>query len=298
MRIVSLIPSATEIISSLGLIDKLIGVSHECDNPKEVIKLPKLTRSNIKIKQSSLNIDKDIKKILNYGLSVYEVNSDLLKKLNPDFILTQSQCSVCAVSYNDVSKSLRKWLGEKPKLIDLKPNNFNDVLMDIQKTGESLDVADQAIRLINKIKKEILWIKEKLRNEKVKKILCIEWLDPLMVAGNWIPDLLSFSKGQSIIGESGKHSPFIKLENINEKDFDYIIIMPCGYDIFKTKCELEKFNYLFMKVFKHKKKFIVDGNKYFNRPSTSLLESIKILCEIIHPNIFLPQPSYERWIEI
>ena len=104
MKIVSLIPSATEIISSLGLIDNLVGVSHECDNPEEVINLPKLTKSNIKIKQSSLDINKDIKKILNLGLSVYEVNSDLLRQLNPDFVLTQSQCSVCAVSYDEVNK--------------------------------------------------------------------------------------------------------------------------------------------------------------------------------------------------
>ena len=298
MKIVSLIHSATEIVSSLGLINNLVGVSHECDNPPQVINLPKLTKSNIKIKQSSLNIDKDIKKILNLGLSVYEVNTDLLKQLNPDFVLTQSQCSVCAVSYDEVSKCFSKWLGKKPKLIDLKPNNFNDILTDIQKTAKFLDVVKKADSLINEIKSEILLIKEKLKNENSKKILCIEWLDPLMVAGNWIPDLLSFANSQSIIGESGKHSSFFKLDDIDENDFDYIIIMPCGYDIYKTKSELEKIDYLFMKRFKNKRKFIVDGNRYFNRPSTSLLESIKILCEIIHPNIFLPKPSYRRWIEI
>lgn len=298
MKIVSLIPSATEIISSLGLINNLIGVSHECDNPKQVIKLPKLTKSNIKIKQSSLNIDNDIKKILSLGLSVYEVNSDLLRKLNPDFILTQSQCSVCAVSINDVEKCLQQWLENKPTLIDLKPNNFNDVLMDIYNTGLSLGVVNQANLLINKIKEETLNIKEKSKDEKTKNILCIEWLDPLMVAGNWIPDLLDFSNGKSIIGKSGKHSPFIKLDDIDVKDFDHVIFMPCGYDIFKTENELKKFDYLFLKEFKNKKKFIVDGNRYFNRPSASLFESTRILCEIIHPNIFPPKPSYDRWIEI
>ena len=298
MKIVSLIPSATEIVSSLGLIENLIGVSHECDNPREVTRLPKLTKSNIKIKQSSINIDKDIKRILSFGLSVYEVDADLLKRLNPDFVLTQSQCSVCAVSYDEVHQCLEKWIENKPKLIDLRPNHFDDIINDIYKTGESLGVVDKANLIINKIKEEILLIEKKLRDEKLKKTLCIEWLDPLMVAGNWIPDLINFSKAHSIIGESGKHSPFVKLGDIDEQDFDYIIIMPCGYDIFKTESELKKFNYLFMKKFKNKKKFIVDGNKYFNRPSTSLLESIRILCEILHPNIFLPKPSYDRWIEI
>ena len=147
------------------------------------------------------------------------------------------------------------------------------------------------------IKEEITIIKEKLRNEKVKNILCIEWLDPLMVAGNWIPDLLDISKSFGIIGKSGKNSPFIKLEEIEIEKFDHVIFMPCGYDILKTEKEIKEKNYPFMNILESKKKFIVDGNKYFNRPSASLLESVKILCEIIHPNIFLPQPSYKRWIE-
>ena len=297
MKIVSLIPSATEIVSSLGLINNLIGVSHECDNPEEVKKLPKLTESKLQHNQSSLDIDKDIKKILTLGLSVYKVNVDLLKKLSPDFVITQSQCSVCAVSFNDVEKSLQNWLGKKPTIIDCKPNNFEDVLDDLYRTGIYLNASHEANLLIQQIKEEITIIKEKLRNEKVKNILCIEWLDPLMVAGNWIPDLLDISKSFGIIGKSGKNSPFIKLEEIEIEKFDHVIFMPCGYDILKTEKEIKEKNYPFMNILESKKKFIVDGNKYFNRPSASLLESVKILCEIIHPNIFLPQPSYKRWIE-
>ena len=297
MKIVSLIPSATEIVSSLGLINNLIGVSHECDNPEEVKKLPKLTESKLQHNQSSLDIDKDIKKILALGLSVYKVNVDLLKKLSPDFVITQSQCSVCAVSFNDVEKSLQNWLGKKPTIIDCKPNNFEDVLDDLYRTGIYLNASHEANLLIQQIKEEITIIKEKLRNEKVKNILCIEWLDPLMVAGNWIPDLLGISKSFGIIGKSGKHSPFIKSEEIKIENFDHVIFMPCGYDILTTEKELREKKYHFMSIFENKKKFIVDGNKYFNRPSASLLESVKILCEIIHPNIFLPQPSYKRWIE-
>ena len=298
MKIVSLIPSATEIISSLGLINNLIGVSHECDNPKEVIYLPKLTKSVIKVKQSSLEIDKDIGKILSLGLSVYEVKSELLKKLNPDVIITQSQCSVCAVSLNDVEKGLQKWVKNKPSLIDLKPNTLDDILKDIMRVGNYLNVGNKAEFLIKKIKKEIFLINERLKNTKIKNILCIEWLDPLMVAGNWVPDLLDLSNGKSIIGESGVHSPFVQIENIDEEDIDIVIFMPCGYDIYKTEEEIKKFNYLFMSTFKNKKKFIVDGNRYFNRSGPNIVENVKILCEIIHPDIFLPKPSYQRWIEI
>ena len=297
MKIVSLIPSATEIIASLGLLNNLAGVSHECDYPKKVMTLPKLTKSNLKTKQTSLNIHKDIKKIIKLGLSIYEVKADLLKRINPDVIITQSQCSVCAVSFDDVTKSLNNWLGKKPKLIDLKPNNFSDIINDIKYVGIQLNVKNNSKILIKNINKEIKCVQKKLIGIKKKKILCIEWLNPLMVAGNWIPKLVSFAGGNSIIAKSGSHSPFILNEDIRGVEFEKVIFMPCGYDILKTKNEIKKKNYNFMNFFNGKEQIIVDGNKYFNRPGPDILESIKILCEIIHPNIFIPKPTLKRWIK-
>ncbi len=298
MKIVSLIPSSTEIIDFLGMSKNLIGVSHECDNPELVKNLPILTRSKIKINQSSLNIDKDIKKILQLGLSVYEVKAELLKNLNPDVIITQSQCSVCAVSLDQLKKSLGAWIHSNPKLIDLSPNSFNDILNDILKVGEFLNVSSNAIEKVNLIKTQVKLVKKKLINEKKKKVLCIEWLNPLMVAGNWIPDLLNFSNAESLMIQSGFNSNFIKFENLVNLKVDKVILMPCGFDIKRTKIELKSLDKVFNAFFHNKEVFLVDGNRFFNRPGPSILESLFILCEIIHPEIFAPKPSIKRWIKL
>ena len=298
MKIVSLIPSATEIISALNLSDNLVGVSHECDYPKEVLKLPKLTTSKIKTEQSSLIIDHDIKKILEQSLSVYEVKSNLLKKLDPDVIITQSQCSVCAVSLKDVEECLSKFINKKPLLIDLKPNTFEEVLEDINLVGKKLNKKVESNFLVKNIKNEINKIKVKTSNSKIKNVLCIEWIEPIMTAGNWIPELVKFAGGKSVLAKSGKNSYFIKPEHINFKEVDIVIFMPCGFDIKRSKEEILKSNIDFSSNLKDKKTYLVDGNKYFNRPGPDLLESTRILAEIIHPDIFPAKQNIERWVAL
>ena len=298
MKIVSLIPSATEIISALKLCDNLVGISHECDYPKKVLRLPKLTTSRIKTEQSSLDIDYNIKKIIEQSLSVYEVKSNLLKKLDPDVIITQSHCSVCAVSLKDVEECLSKFTNRKPLLIDLKPNTFEEVLKDIILVGNKLNKKIESLSLVEEIKNEINKIKEKTSKSKIKNVLCIEWIEPIMTAGNWIPQLVKFAGGKSILAKSGKNSNFIKPEHMNFKDVDIIIFMPCGFDIKRSKEEIFKANIDYSDNLKGKKKFIVDGNKYFNRPGPDLLESTRILAEIIHPDIFPAKQNTERWISL
>ena len=298
MKIVSLIPSATEIIFALDLCENLVGISHECDYPKEILKLPKLTTSRIKTEQSSLKIDYDIKKILEKSLSVYEVKSDLLRKLDPDVIITQSQCSVCAVSLKDVEECLGKFINRKPLLIDLKPNTFNEVLKDINRVGEKLNKKLESRILVKKIKNEINKIKAKTSYSSIKNVLCIEWIEPIMTAGNWVPQLVEFAGGKSVLAKSGKNSNFIKPEHINFQEVDIVIFMPCGFDIKRSKEEIPKANVDFLSNLKDKKKFIVDGNKYFNRPGPDLLESTRILAEIIHPDIFPAKQNIKRWISL
>ena len=297
MKIVSLIPSATEIVCSLGLLDKLIGVSHECDNPKQILNLPRLTKSKIKLNQSSLDINTEIQKILSLGLSVYEVDSDLLRNLNPDIIITQSQCSVCAVSLSQIEICLESWLGRKPLLIDLQPKKLNDILNDIKLIGINCDALEKAKSIINTYNSHVKEVKIKLKNTKRKNVLCVEWLDPIMIAGNWVPELVKLAKGKSVFANSGEHSKFVKIEELKFSKFEKVIYMPCGYDISKSKSELLSHNFLDEK-FLPKDKYIVDGNKYFNRPGPSLIENINILCEILHPNLFKPNPSSKRWIKI
>jgi len=296
VKIVSLIPSATEIISALNLYDNLVGVSHECDYPEDALKLPKLTTSKIKTEQLSLKIDYDIREILEQSLSVYEVKSNLLKKLDPDVIITQSQCSVCAVSLKDVENCLRNFIDKKPILIDLKPNTFEDVLKDIKLVGKKLDKEEESNFLVKNIKKEVNKIKAKTLNSKIKNVLCIEWIEPIMTAGNWIPQLVQFAGGKSILAKTGKNSNFVKLEDINFQEVDIVIFMPCGFDINRSKKEIFKSNIDYFSILKDKKKILVDGNKYFNRPGPDLLESTKILAEIIHPEIFPAKQNIKRWV--
>lgn len=298
MKIVSLIPSATEIVCSLGLINNLVGISHECDYPQGIEKLPKLTKSKVDVNETSYNINENIQSILEKGLSVYEVDSELLQKINPDVIITQSHCSVCAVSIEDVKKCLNLWLKKKPILIDLKPNYFKDVINDILFVGEKLNASNEASKVIEIINKEINVIKKKLNFTNTKKVLCIEWIEPLMIAGNWIPEILSISNAENVLIESGKNSKFVSTSELSSNKFDIVIFMPCGFDIRRTKLEIKKSNLDFHSLLKQKKVFVVDGNKFFNRPGPRLLESIKILCEIIHPDVFEPEPSLERWVSV
>ena len=298
MKIVSLIPSATEIVCSLGLINNLVGISHECDYPQGIEKLPKLTKSKVDVNETSYNINENIQSILEKGLSVYEVDSELLQKIDPDVIITQSHCSVCAVSIEDVKKCLNLWLKKKPILIDLKPNYFKDVINDILFVGEKLNASNEASKVIEIINKEINVIKKKLNFTNTKKVLCIEWIEPLMIAGNWIPEILRISNAENVLIESGKNSKFVSTSELSSNKFDIVIFMPCGFDIRRTKLEIKKSNLDFHSLLKQKKVFVVDGNKFFNRPGPRLLESIKILCEIIHPDVFKPEQSLERWVSV
>jgi iron complex transport system substrate-binding protein len=222
----------------------------------------------------------------------------LLKKLDPDVIITQSQCSVCAVSLKDVEKCLNNFINKKPLLIDLKPNTFDQVLEDINLVGKKLNKKVESNLLVKNIKNEINEIKTKTLNSKIKNVLCIEWIEPIMIAGNWIPQLVKFAGGNSVLAKSGKNSKFIKPEYINLKEVEIVIFMPCGFDINRTKEEILKADVDYSNILKDKKKFIVDGNKYFNRPGPDLLESTRILAEIIHPDIFPAEQNIKRWVSI
>ena len=183
-------------------------------------------------------------------------------------------------------------------MIDLKPNTFDQVLEDINLVGKKLNKKVESNLLVKSIKNEINVIKAKTLNSKIKNVLCIEWIEPVMIAGNWIPQLVKFAGGNSVLAKSGKNSKFIKPECINVKEVDIVIFMPCGFDINRTKEEILKADVDYSNILKDKKKFIVDGNKYFNRPGPDLLESTRILAEIIHPDIFPAEQNIKRWISI
>ena len=302
-KIVTLIPSATEIVAFLGQKNSIIGRSHECDYPHGLNHVAKLTSPKINVDGTSLEIDKQINTILENSLSVYKVDVQKLKDLDPDFIITQAHCEVCAVSFSEVENIVSKNLNKSTKIISLQPNTLNDVFNDIKRVAKDLNIENEFNnKLIENLNKRLLKIK-KLSQEQESKptIACIEWMDPLMIAGNWIPEMVKISGGTNILGKSGNDSHWIKFEELINKDPDIIIFLPCGFNIKKTKEELKIIlkkndSWKELKAFKNEKLFVADGNQFFNRPGPRLIESLEIFAEVIHPKIFNFKHEGTGWI--
>jgi len=302
-KIVTLIPSATEIVAFLGQKDSIIGRSHECDYPHGLNHIAKLTSPKINIDGTSREIDRQINTILENSLSVYKVDVSKLKELNPDYIITQAHCEVCAVSFSEVENIVSKNLNKNTKIISLQPNTLNDVFNDIKRVATELNLENEKNKkLINNLDIRLKKIKEMSSKQKIKPtVACIEWIDPLMIAGNWIPEMVEIAGGKNILGKSGDDSHWIKFKDILNQDPEIIIFLPCGFNIEKTKQELKNFlkqnnNWKSLKSFKNKKIFIADGNQFFNRPGPRLLESLEIFAEIMHPNLFNFNHEGNGWV--
>ena len=285
MRIISLISSATEIICSLGCSDFLVGISHECDYPETIIDLPVCSEPRFNVDGSSIEVDNQVKSLLQEALSIYRIKENKISELKPDIIITQSQCNVCAVSLDDVQNALKKNLKINPQIISLEPNNLNDVWMDIKKLGNKLNKKVAADEIVNSINDEILHLKKHNHSKSDINVACIEWIDPLMFAGNWVPEIVDIAGGKDLFGLKGRHSSWSNYSELYKKNPDKIVFMPCGYNIDKTKIEIEilykKREWMELKAVKSGNIYIADGSQYFNRPGPRLLDSIKIMNDII-----------------
>jgi iron complex transport system substrate-binding protein len=291
-RIVSLIASATEIVCALGFEDQLVGRSHECDFPESVKRLPICTAPKIDVHASSGVIDANIKTILRDGLSVYCVDAEKLRELKPDFIVTQTQCEVCAVSQRDVEAALCDWVESRPTVVSLAPQCLGDVWTDIRRVGDALGAEDRQIRRVlaniqARIEAICLKVKQ-LANRPT--VACIEWIDPLMAAGNWVPEMVEMAGGVNLFGEAGKHSPWMDWEQLVAADAEVIALMPCGFDMARTRQDLplvtRRPEWPKLRAVQTSRVFVCDGNQYFNRPGPRLVESLEILAEIFHPEVF------------
>ncbi len=284
MKIVSLIPSSTEIVAALGFEKNLVGRSHECDYPLSVKQLPICTQPKFNPEGSSYEINERVKAILQDSLSVYRVEAELLGKLEPDVIVTQTQCEVCAVSLKDVEAAVCEFVKSHPKIVPLEPNSLADVWNDIEKVGRALGVEKRAKEIVQSYQERMQLISERTKGLKRPRVACIEWIDPLMAAGNWIPTLVEMAGGVNLFGNAGEHSPWMKWEDLVNADPDIIVMMPCGFDIPKTTKEAEilykKAEWKTLAAVRNNKVFFVDGNQYFNRPGPRLVESLEILADI------------------
>ena len=300
-RIVSLIASATEIVCALGFESQLVGRSHECDYPPSVKSLPQLTSPKFKVEGSSLEIDQRVKSIVEEALSVYRVEPNLLEELKPTHIITQSQCEVCAVSLKDVEAAVCQLTSSQPVIVSLEPNSLADVWADIMHVGEALDDSDRAEQLIDELQGRMDDIVQRTHWVDVNPTVAyVEWIDPLMAGGNWMPELISMAGGVNLFGEAGKHSPWMTWDELVAKDPDIIFVSPCGFDIQRTVEEMhilsDKSEWKNLKSVKQNRIFVADGNQYFNRPGPRLAESLEILAEIIHPNLFHFGHEGHGWI--
>jgi iron complex transport system substrate-binding protein len=298
-RIVTMIASATEIVCALGFENDLVARSHECDYPASVTRLPVCTAPRFDVHGSSLEIDQRVKRQIEEATSIYRVDAAMLRQLKPDVIVTQAHCEVCAVSEKDVEKAIASWLRSAPtalvlqegrnwpKIVSLSPNNLGDVWQSIRNVAGALGVSSKGKVLVKQLEARVQRIADKAPAMAERStVACLEWLDPLMAAGNWVPELVGLAGGHNLFGSVGKHSPWMTWEQLCQRDPDIIVAMPCGFDLAKTRTETAGLKahpgWKNLRAVRERRVFVSDGNQFFNRPGPRLVESLEILAEIFH----------------
>ncbi len=289
LRVVSLIASATEVLHALGAGDLQVARSHECDWPDRVHGLPALTRPKFKIVGSSREIDRAVKSLVEQGLAVYEVDAAALKAIAPDVILTQDQCEVCAVSLADVERAVATWTECQATVVSLKPHTLADIKADNLRIAEALRRPQAGHALNAEMQARFEALSARVAGRPKLRLAFIEWIDPLMSCGHWMPELVSLAGGVSLFGQPGAQSAWITLDQIEAADPDVILVAPCGYDISKTRAEMVVLDanprWRALRAARERRLYLADGNAFFNRPGPRLVESAEIIAELIHPDV-------------
>ncbi len=289
-RIASFLPSATEILYELGVGDKIVCVTHECDYPDEAKSKPRVIKSSFDhTKMNSKEIDNQITSMMQRNSDIYTLDEQVLKKASPDLIVAQGLCDVCSPATKEVSKAV-SILDTKPEVVILDPHNLDDILTGILEVAKHVGKTEQAQNLIDKLQKRIDFVKTKSITSR-PKVLCIEWLDPLFTAGHWVPQMVEIAGGINGISQTGERSRKMKLEEAVMFDPDIIILMPCGFDIKRILAEYTKLasdnKWKLIPALQNSRVFAVDANSYFSKPGPRIITGIEILAKIIHPEAFL-----------
>ena len=290
-NIVSLLPSATEMVCALGCQTQLTGRSHECDFPDSISLLPICTAPNLSVDGTSQEIHERVSEILKDALSVYRVEVDTLRALQPDIIVTQTQCDVCAVSFTDVEKALKESLDIQPTVISLHATNLQGVWDDIQRVAQGLGKHQEGQQLLASYQARVTAITDQCKSESTQpSVACIEWMKPLMAAGNWVPELVQLAGGQTAFGEPGAHAPWITWDALAQANPDMLVLMPCGFSMSRIEEEMHILTahpvWPTLKAVQQGHVYLTDGNQYFNRPGPRLVESLEIFAEIFYPTRF------------
>jgi iron complex transport system substrate-binding protein len=292
VRIVSLIPSATETLFALGLGADVIAVTHECDYPPAALELPKVTRDVLPEGLDALQIDAAVKERTLAGESIYELDEELLRDLRPDLIVTQQLCAVCAVSYDDV-KAIAADIDTHPRVVSLDPHTVGEVLGDVRTLARLTDCKDEAVSLVRDASARIDRVRLGVRGSRRLRVAALEWLDPPFAAGHWTPQLIQYAGGEDVLGFAGEKSEETSWEMIEAAQPDVVIVMPCGYDAEIAHREAEMHRDELVRVGAGEV-VAVDAAAYFSRPGPRIIDGLELVAHILHPEEFPEPPEGAR----
>jgi len=292
VRIVSLVPSATETLFALGLGPDVIAVTHECDYPPAVLDLPKITRDVLEPGLSPREIDTAVKERTLAGLSIYELDEELLRDLRPDLIVTQELCSVCAVSYDDV-RAIAEEIETQPRVVSLDPHTVGEVLGDVRTLAQLTDRKDAGVDLVRDASARIDRVRVAVRGARRPRVAALEWLDPPFAGGHWVPQLIEYAGGEDVLGFAGEKSEETTWDSVSAGQPDVVVVMPCGYDAEIAHREAEMHRDELARVGAGEV-VAVDAAAYFSRPGPRIIDGLELLAHILHPELFPDAPQGAR----
>ncbi len=287
MRIASLLPSATEIICALGLADSLVGVSHECDLPPEVVAhLPKLTRSSLAPGLSSAEIDQAVSQQVGEGHSLYGLDEELLTQLRPDLVVTQELCDVCAVSFSEV-KRLAKLLPGNPPVLSLNPPNIEGIFEDVISVARAAGVESRGEQLVASLRLQLQQVAKSVAGKPMPSVFMMEWLDPPFSAGHWVPEMVQLAGGREVLGRAGEKSQRVTWQQVIAEQPEFIFLIPCGYTQFQAQAEWDTLakpaGWETIPAVQRGQVYALDANGYCSRPATRTAEGVAVLAGYLHP---------------
>jgi len=300
MRIVSLLPSATEILYALGLGNSVVGVTHECDYPADVHNKTVLTKCVFDSeKMSQQEIDSEVRRLAEKGESLYRIDDRLLQDAAPDLIVTQDLCHVCAITPGEVERAVKSLI-QKPQIISLSPKTIDDVFNDMLRVGDAAGV--QAKPIVESFQSRIRKIAPAATLKNPPTVACLEWLEPLWRTGHWIPGMVRLAGGEEVLADSGKPSRTVNWSELESQNPALLIIMPCGYNLSRAREEFLRVRYLYpwerLRAFQNQSIFIVDANSYFSRSGPRLVDGLEMLAEMLHPEYFANLAPLHSYVQI
>ncbi len=281
MRIVSLVPHATELLFALGLGPETVAVTHECDYPPAAEQLPRVTRDVLPSGLSAAEIDAAVRERTLAGEAIYELDREQLAALEPDLIVTQALCPVCAVSYDEVAV-LAKTLPSAPRVIALDPKTLGETLGDVRTIAQATDRRDDGVDLIGAAAARIDRVKLAVRGQPRPRVAALEWLDPVYIAGHWTPQLIELAGGEDVLGLAGEPSQTVSWEELAAARPDVVVVMPCGYDAPRAHAEAVAYERE-LAALQAQRIVAVNASAYFSRPGPRLIDGLELLAHILHP---------------